>query len=129
VATFDADDLRTLDQTYEVRIEPLRPDGTSARRKIIWLVVDGDQAYVRSVRGAAGGWYRAVRRSGTALLHLLHAGDSTWRVQLESVTDAAEIERVSDALRRKYGHRSKQSTAMMLQDEAVSATLRLSPAE
>jgi hypothetical protein len=35
----------------------------------IWVVVDGDPAYVRSVRGARGRWYREARAYPQAVLH------------------------------------------------------------
>ena len=58
--SFSSEDLQTLATTFEVDIEPTRKDGTLGRRKIIWIVVDGDHAYIRSVRGAAGAWYKAA---------------------------------------------------------------------
>jgi hypothetical protein len=122
---FSTEDLATLAKTDEVRIQPVRRSGEPARRKIIWIVVDGDQAYVRSVRGTAGAWYKAVRATGSATLH---ADSTSWPIQLTLVTDPAEIKRVSDALRTKYESRWQAPTASMLRDEVLSATLRVSPA-
>jgi hypothetical protein len=122
--TFSAEDLDTIGATDEVLIEPVRRDGSPGRRKRIWIVVDGGEAYVRSVRGTDGGWYRAVKSSGAATLH---AESHTWPIRLEHVTDAAEIARVSEALRRKYEERWQQPTASMLRDEVLSTTLRVSP--
>jgi hypothetical protein len=121
---FSSEDLQTLATTFEVDIEPTRKDGTLGRRKIIWIVVDGDQAYIRSVRGAAGAWYKAGRTSGAANLH---TGSTSWPVTLTLVTDPAELTRVSDALRQKYERRWKQSTAAMLRDEVIPATFRVTP--
>ena len=122
---FSPDDLHTLSTTNEVDIQPKRKNGELARRKIIWIVVDRDQPYIRSVRGPAGAWYKATLASGQALLH---AGSTSWPVNLELVTDADEIARVSDALRTKYGKRWKQSTEAMLRDDVLSSTLRVVPA-
>ena len=121
--TFSPDDLHTLSTTNEVDIQPTRANGELARRKTIWLVVDGDQAYIRSVRGTDGAWYKAARASNAALLH---AGATSWPITMDLVTDPDEIARVSDALNHKYGKRWKQSTAAMLRDEVLSATLRVS---
>jgi hypothetical protein len=121
---FNSADLETLDKTHEVRIEARRRSGELGRSKIIWIVVDGDQAYIRSVRGPAGAWYRAALGSGAGVLH---AGKTSWPVQLTLVEDQAEIARVSDALRRKYLARWKASTEAMLRDEVLAATLRVNP--
>jgi hypothetical protein len=121
---FSPDDLQTLATTFEVEIQPTRQSGELGRRKTIWLVVDNDQAYIRSVRGTDGAWYKAANASGSAVIH---AGSTTWPVTLTLVTESAEIARVSDALNRKYGKRWKQSTASMLRDEVLSATLRVTP--
>ena len=43
------------------------------------------------------------------------------------VTDGVEIERVSEALRRKYA-RHRSSLASMLRPETLPTTLRLEPA-
>jgi hypothetical protein len=122
---FSPEDLQTLAKTDEVDIQPVRPDGSAGRRKTIWLVVDGDQAYVRSVRGTAGAWYKAVLANGSATLH---ARAASWPIQLTPVDDPAQIARVSDALRTKYEARWQQSTAAMLRDEVLSATLLVTPA-
>jgi hypothetical protein len=123
---FSPEDLQTLATTHEVDIQPRRKNGELARRKIIWIVVDNGQPYVRSVRGTSGAWYKAALATSSALIH---AGSTTWPVNLTLVTDAAEISRVSDALSQKYAKRWQSSTAAMLRDEVLSATLRVTLAE
>jgi hypothetical protein len=123
---FSQEDLETLAKTFEVDIQPVRRDGSTGRRKTIWLVVDGEHAYVRSVRGTAGAWYKAALASGSATLH---AGSTAWPIQLTLVSDSAQITRVSDALRTKYERRWQESTAAMLRDEVLSATLRVTPTD
>jgi hypothetical protein len=122
---FSPEDLETLAKTDEVRIQPTRKSGEPARRKIIWIVVDGDQAYIRSVRGTDGAWYKAARATGAGTLH---AGSKSWPIELTLVSDPDVIARVSDALRTKYESRWQAPTASMLRDEVLSATLRISPA-
>jgi hypothetical protein len=124
--SFSAQDLETLSKTAEVEVEPIRSNGSAARRKIIWIVVDSGQAYIRSVRGESGAWFKVVRRSGSAVIH---AGSTAWPVTLTVVTDQAEIARVSDALRAKYEARWKGPTASMLRDNVLSSTLRVVPRE
>ena len=115
--------LSQVESTDEVEIETRRGTG-EARRTIIWIVADGGRIYVRSVRGPGGKWYRRLRATPEGVLHV--AGTRT-PFRAVPVSDAAEIERVSAALRRKYaGHGS--SLTNMLRPETLPTTLRLEPA-
>ena len=100
MAGFDAGVLATIAQADEVDVESHRRDG-STRRTIIWAVTDGDHAYVRSIKGAAGVWYRELREDADAALHV---DGQRIPVRPTPVHDAAEIERVTAAFRAKYGH-------------------------
>jgi hypothetical protein len=115
--------LSRVESADEVEIETRRGTG-EARRTIIWIVADGGRIYVRSVRGPGGKWYRRLRATPEGVLHV--AGTRT-PFRAVPVSDAAEIERVSAALRRKYaGHGS--SLTNMLRPETLPTTLRLEPA-
>lgn len=52
----------TLDEEQLLRIATIRPDGTVRNPVTIWAVVVGNELYVRSVRGEAGGWYRHLQQ-------------------------------------------------------------------
>ena len=123
MAQFSAEDLRFLAETDEVDIETPRASGRS-RRTIIWIVVDSQHVYVRSVRGPAGRWYQAVARGSEARLH---AGPRTWTIRTAPVADQAEVARVSDAIRRKYQDRWPGPTAAMLRPDVLPTTLRVEP--
>jgi len=123
VAGFDSQTLKAIDQAAEVDIETRRRDG-SARRTTIWIVVDGDEVFVRSVRGPQGAWYQALTRDGQGRLLV---GDQVVAVRAVAATDADSIARVSDALKRKYENRWPPSTAAMLKPETLPTTLRLEP--
>ena len=122
--TFDPDTLETLNRTYEIDIETSRGDGAPVHRVTIWVVVDGDETYVRSVRGPTGRWYREVLANPHGAIHV--AGR---RIELEAepATDAETIERVSDALKRKYG-RWPGPLAGMLREQVLPTTMRVKPA-
>jgi hypothetical protein len=122
---FSAGEREQLANAAEVEIETRRASGGSNRRTIIWIVVDGERVYIRSVRGAAGAWYGAVTRDKEAQLH---AGSSTWAVRATPVTDAAEVERVSRAIDQKYRERWPGPTAAMLRPDVLGTTLRIEPA-
>jgi hypothetical protein len=108
--------------TDEVEIGTRRTNGELVRT-IIWVVVDGGQVYVRSVEGEKGWWYRRLRRDP---LGELHVDGSAAPVRAVAVEELAEIERVSAALRAKYG-RHAASLARMLLPETLPTTLRLEP--
>jgi hypothetical protein len=106
----------------EVEIETRRSSGQTART-VIWVVVDGGHVYVRSVRADAGKWYRRLRANPDGALHV---GASAAPVRAVPVDDPAEIERVSEALRRKYADEAS-SLASMLRPETLPTTTRLEP--
>lgn len=116
------DFLSRLAETKEVVIETERASG-EPRRTIIWIVADERHAYVRSVRGDGGWWYRDLLARPTATLDV-----SGERVAVRAVpaADAEDTDHVSELLRSKY-HRERASTAAMLQPHTLHTTLRLDP--
>ena len=124
-ATFDPDTLQTLDRTYEIDIETSRGEGAPVHRVTIWIVVDGDNVYVRSVRGPAGRWYRELSANPKGAIHV---GGRRIPIEAEPATDAESISRVSDALRRKYEQRWPGPLAGMLREQVLPTTMRVKPA-
>jgi hypothetical protein len=121
--SFEAEVLRRVEAAEEVEIETRRRTGES-RRTVIWIVADGGRVYVRSVRGPGGKWYQRLRANPEGAIHL--AGTRT-PIRAVPVSASSEIERVSEALRRKYaGH--GRSLDSMLRPETLPTTLRLEPA-
>src|ERR671910_945919 len=122
--TFDAETLRLLDETREVRIETRREDGSPEHRTIIWVVVVEGEVFVRSVRGAKGRWYREISSNPEGALHV---EDDRIPVQAAPTTEAATVDAVSAAFRSKYQQSSPASTEAMVRPETLPTTLRLSP--
>jgi hypothetical protein len=123
--TFDPDTLKNWEQTHQIEIETSRGDGAPVHRTTIWIVVDADTAYVRSVRGPAGRWYRELVANPTGAVH---AARKSVAVHATPATDSETIARVSEAIERKYRERWPGPTAAMLRDETLPTTLRLEPA-
>ena len=92
------DDLALLAETEEIRIETARPDGPP-HRTIIWVVVDGDDAFVRSVNGAEARWYREAVANPSVTIH---AGGRQLRARAVAGDRPESVQRTSDALSRKY---------------------------
>ena len=123
--TFPRDVLDLWDRTDEIDIETARADGARVHRTTIWIVVDGDEVFIRSVRGPAGRWYRDITAHPAGAIH---AADRRVAVRAEPAADAATVERVSAALSKKYDARWPGPTAAMLRPETLPTTLRLQPA-
>jgi hypothetical protein len=123
--SFDAGTLARWAETPEVEVETSRGGDAPVHRTVIWIVVDGDDVYVRSVRGPAGRWYREL----TANPHgAVHAGGLRVAVDAQSAADDATVARASALLRQKYGQSSPGPTARMVRDEVLPTTLRLTSA-
>jgi hypothetical protein len=125
--TFDRELLERLGRTAEVRIETVAPNRTDGltRRTIVWVVVDGRDVFVRSVRGERGRWYRDLLAEPAAAIHSRAPSAVLVRVRAEPVLDEATIDRASAAIRRK--HEGQPGFEAMLRPEACAATLRLAP--
>lgn len=121
---FDKATLEALRETDEMEIESVSDTGV-VHRTIIWIVADEHHAYVRSVRGDDGRWYRELRDRPDGAIVL--AGT---RIPFRAVaaSDPASAERVSDLFRAKCGRSSAASTESMLRPETLPTTLRLEPA-
>ena len=123
--SFDAQTLRLLDETREVRIETRRDVDSPEHRTIIWVVVVEGEVFVRSVRGRRGRWYREISSNPEGALHV---EDDLIPVRAASVTEGATVDAISAAFRSKYQQSSPASTEAMLRPETLPTTLKLSPA-
>ncbi len=121
----DGETLEALDRTDEVRIETRGNTSSPGRETVIWaVVVDGD-AFARSVRGGKGRWYREATANPDVTLRV---DDRRVLARTVPETDARTIERVSGAIREKYGASYPGPTAAMLREAVLATTLRLLPA-
>jgi hypothetical protein len=120
--SFSDDDLARLRAAEEVDIETMAPGGP-AHRTTIWVMVDGDDAFVRSVRGERGRWYREATANPAVAIHV-----DGRRLPATAIpaTDPASIERTNVALREKY--EGIDGYAPMIEPKVFGTTLRLEPA-
>ena len=119
---FEPAELALLDETEEIEIETARP-GVPTHRTIIWIVVDGDDVYIRSVNGATARWYREAVENPAVTIH---AGGRSLPGRATAATDVASVQRMSDALTRKYAR--DPALRLMLIPEIFDTTLRVVPA-
>src|SRR5919109_25151 len=125
MATFAPDVLEQLRDVREIEIETTRKSGET-RRTIIWIVVDGDDVFIRSEYGAPAWWYRDITARPSAVVH--PRGSTTRAIPVRAIpaADPESIERCTAAIRRKY--RPGGSVDIMTRSPALEATLKLEPA-
>jgi len=114
-----ADQLQEIGEAREVVIETRRGDRVIGT--VIWVVVGGDNVYVRSVRGESGRWYQRTLVDPEVALRV---GNARHEFTVVPANDPDSIESASEALRRKYRGRSLEN---MLRVETLGTTLRLEP--
>ena len=110
------------DRAEEVDIETSAAGGET-HRTTIWVVVDGDDVFIRSYNGANARWYREA----TANPHVaLHVDGQRLAATAVLAADPDSIARTSAGLERKYA--GDPATPRMVRDEVLPLTLRVEPA-
>jgi len=120
---FPPADLALLGATEEIEIETRAAPDAPLHRTTIWIMTDGNDAFVRSVRGGRGRWYReAIANPQVAV----HAGGRRLAARVVAANDPTSIERTNKGLRDKY--EGIDGYAEMLEPDCFDTTLRLEPA-
>jgi hypothetical protein len=122
MTSWSSQELDSVAGADELELTALRPDGTTRRPVTIWAVRVGEDLYVRSWRGASGGWYRAVQARPEG--HISAGGVER---DVEFLTAEGEIEDAVDkAYRTKYG-RYPDYVEPMVSADARATTLKILP--
>ena len=116
------DQLAAIDEALEVDIETRRAVDAPSHRVTIWVVVDADEVFVRSVRGTRGRWFRELMAHPDATLHVDRRAIEVRGVLAD---DARSVDRCSNALRSKYAR--DPSLRSMLRAEVLPTTVKLVP--
>lgn len=119
------DELNGLATEDEIRVSSIRRDGTARKPVTMWMVTDGGQVYVRSVRGIEGTWYRHVRETDRAHV-TARALNADVNVE-DAGTDVALAKRLDTAYRTKYQRYAQRIVDSVLTPAAKASTLRLTP--
>ncbi|MGW2169529.1 DUF2255 family protein [Streptomyces sp. NPDC001705] len=122
MTAWTSEELARIGTAEELRITPLRSDGSSRTTVPIWVVRDGDDLYIRSFRGSQGAWYRAARATQHARIAAAGVEND---VTLTAVDDADTNDRVDAAYRTKYGRYAGTYLDPMITTQARGTTLRL----
>ncbi len=120
--SFPDTDLARIRAAEEVEIETQAPDGP-VHRTIIWIVVDGDDTFVRSVKGTRGRWFREATANPAIAVHV-----DGRRIPATAIpaTDPDSIDHINRALTAKYT--GIEGYDSMLEPDVLSTNFRLEPA-
>jgi hypothetical protein len=120
VRIIPSDVLAAIAEREEVEIE------TVDRRTIIWIVVDGEDVFVRSVRGEKGRWYQELLADPKATIHF-RGKPKLAPVAVRGVhaPDPESIAACTRALKAKYGR--DPAIKSMLRPDTLPTTVRLEP--
>jgi hypothetical protein len=116
-------ELNAIGAAEELQLSSLRRDGTLRAPVTIWVVRQGDDLYVRAVRGRDG-WFR-----GTQARHQgrIAAGGIEKDVTFVEEIDAHLNEQLDAAYRAKYRRYAANIIGSILTPAARDTTLKLLP--
>jgi hypothetical protein len=118
-----SDELTRIGTADELELASVRRDGTLRKPRTIWVVRVGDDLYVRSMYGRAGGWF-----PGTQVRHQGHvrAGGVDKDVTFAN-TDPDLNDQIDAAYRDKYRRYGPNIIGGVVNAEARAATIKLVP--
>ncbi len=88
----------------------------------IWVVVSGDEVFIRTYRGPKSRWYLELLAGPGALV----VNGRRIPVRAIDASDTASVKRASDGYRKKYP--KNDSLDAMLVQSVLPTTLRVEPA-
>jgi hypothetical protein len=103
-----------------VEIETRSPKGRT-HSVPIWVVIDGDDVFIRTYSGRTSRWYRELLAGPGALV----VDGRRIRVRAIAAADSVSVRRASDGYRKKY--RRSGSLDAMLRRSVLPTTLRIEP--
>jgi hypothetical protein len=123
MTTWSSDELTRIGTATELEIASRRRDDTLRSPRTIWVVRVGDDLYVRSMYGRAGGWFPGtqVRHEG----HIRAGGvdkDVTFTDADPNLNDT-----IDTAYRDKYRRYGERIIGGVVNPEARAATIKLMP--
>jgi hypothetical protein len=123
MTAWTSDELTRIGTADELELASARPDGTLRKPTTIWVIRVGDDLYVRSMYGRAGGWFPAtqVRHQGH-----IRAGGVERDVSFADA-DPALNDQIDAAYRDKYRRYGERIIGSVVNPAARAATIRLAP--
>jgi hypothetical protein len=124
MAGWSTDELSVIDRTDELDLQSERADGSLRDPVTMWVVRNGDDLYVRPVKGRDG-WYQGTR---TRHQGRIASGGITKDIAfVDADGDPALNADLDQAYRTKYASYADTIVGHVTNDQARGATLRLQP--
>jgi hypothetical protein len=115
-------ELNAIGEAEELDFASVRRDGTLRDLVTMWVVLEGDDLYVRSVNGRGSSWFRGAQIRHEARVR---AGGVEKDVSLVETDDRNDS--VDAAYDAKYGGRYPTIVPSIVSPDARAATLKLVP--
>ena len=122
MTTWTSDELDRIGGADELEIAPVRDDGTLRKPVTIWVVRDGDDIYVRSVKGRISSWFRGVQVRHEAHIEAGGVDKDVRVVETDEPSDTIDA-----AYRAKYHRYEESIVGSVVTSNARAATLKLGP--
>jgi hypothetical protein len=119
-----SEELARIEQTDELDLASQRRDGSLRKPVTIWVVRDGDDLYVRSIHGRAGGWFRGTQSRGQGHVR---SGGVDKDVSFVVDTGPALNDRSDTAYRDKYRRYGDRIVGTVVNAASRESTIRLVP--
>jgi deazaflavin-dependent oxidoreductase (nitroreductase family) len=71
----------------------------------VWFALDGKKLYLIPVKGSDTGWYKNLRKAPT--IRLAARGGKTLTASARLITDQAQLDKILEKFRDKYGRNVK----------------------
>jgi len=120
---WSAEDFGRIAAADELRVAPMRADGTPRDPTTIWVVGVEGRLYIRSAYSTRAAWWRAAHRAGHGRVH---APGMERTVEFVDVLDE-RVDAIDSAYRTKYRRYSASLVNTMVTPEARATTLELKP--
>jgi hypothetical protein len=124
MTTWTSEELTAIGDADELRLQSLRSDGTLRDPVTMWVIRQGDDVYVRPVRGRDG-WYRGAQTRHQG--HIRSGGIDKDVTFAEAGADPSLNDAIDAGYRAKYQAYPASFVDAVLTPPARSATLRLVP--
>jgi hypothetical protein len=123
MTAWTSDQLAKIGAEEEVQIAPLRRDGALPKPVTVWIVRNGDDLYVRSVRGRSGHWFQGTQERHEGGIRAGGIQQDVTFVDADHDID----DKVDAAYRAKYRRYAGSILNSVLTPGARSTTIKLVP--
>jgi hypothetical protein len=122
MSTWTSDELSKIEAAEELDLASARRDGTLRKTVTMWVVLHGDDLFVRSVNGRKSSWFRGAEARHEAHIQAGGVDKDVFLVETDDVNDELDA-----AYRAKYRRYAESIVGSIVSPQARAATLKLVP--